>query len=460
MTKIKEYLKSIEEHPIWETLIIISILCSVFGPPIGIIFGASTKALLNIILYSNILFIFDTAIKIYTKSMKYIISVEFVIDISAIISGVLEYAFVLGSYTGPGIANLRLLRSLKIMSRFGRVVKSVIRFGKISRSTSGMIKRHKLPGGKSEDRYLNKIKSRIEGVIMIIMGYMVIRFSGSIDSLSGPEGACEAIFFFIEIIVLMFMIGGIVDYYLNKLIGERFRRIQRWIEEKSEKHGFFKDVNAKAYNESTDEVDYLQRYLGIVLDKAAEFPLSFRRFIWGYFKPGVQNRIVFISDIENYSGITDGMDAKQINSLLDDYINKAVDILIFYGAEVDKYVGDSIIAYFKPDQADYAIEASRNILALKFEEKLKTRIGLHHSKVIETLVGPYGYRQMDHLSEGISITQRIQEHNKDTKTYIQFSEEFYNLLSDDAKEWCRYLCEFRPRGSKKVVMAYTLKDSA
>jgi class 3 adenylate cyclase len=485
--QIKELLIRIEDNAFYNVLLVFSIIFSVFGPPTGILMGLSSETLLNIIIFSNLLFVFDTAMKIYVHGKKYILSLDFFIDISAILSAVLEYLLILDAYGGPGVANLRILRALKILSRFGRTVKGVTKIGGIEKTTKithiarlnlrefSLLKKmgqffrssravertkqgHEIKREKRQedhDRYLNQIRNKMQTITMILMGYVIIRFGSGHGVIDPIEQAKMDIKFFTEMIFLMIALGGIIDYYLNKLIGKRFREVQEWVKEKSAKSGFFKDVNEKAYEKSKDEVDFLEQYIGIVLEKAGEFPESFRRFLWGVFKPQEINRIIFLSDIENYSGQTANMSAREVNDFLDNYTKEVVRILVSHGAEIDKYVGDSIIAFFHPNDADKALKACSEIVSCT--KIPKTRIGLHYDTVIETYVGPKGYRQMDHFSEGISIAQRLEDYNKATKTYLLLSEETTELLDESSKGMIKYKGKFKPKGAKRVVKYYTLR---
>lgn len=447
-------LERLEKSVLWEIGIVVSIIFSIFGPPIGIIYGFSTKTLLLIIFFSNILFVFDSIIKTWIYRWKYVISIDFLVDISAILSAVLEFGFLTGGYTGPGLANLRVLRSLKLITRFGRITKVLVKTGKLQKSS---LMFNRIAGLKKKDessQYVSTIRAKMQSVVMILMGYIIIRFGGAVQGLTRVEEAQHNIFFYLEMIVVMVIIGGIIDHYLNKLVGQRFRRIQNWVEEESKQHGFFKEVNVQANKESTDEVDFLERYLGIVLNKADEFPESIRRFLWGVFKPQVKKKVIFISDIENYSGTTSEMEAEEINRLLDNYVNRIVKILVKKGAEVDKYVGDSIIAFFDPKDADKAFDAAKKISSYK---TLRTRVGMHVDEVIETYVGPKGYRQMDHFSEGLSIAQRLEDHNKVTGTYYLATREFYEHLNSTKKKQMKSLGSFKPKGAKKKVELFSLR---
>ena len=55
---------------------------------------------------------------------------------------------------------------------------------------------------------------------------------------------------------------------------------------------------------------------------------------------------VFFSDIADFTGITDSLESEELTNLLNHYLTEMSKIALDYGATIDKYVGDAIIAFF------------------------------------------------------------------------------------------------------------------
>jgi len=55
---------------------------------------------------------------------------------------------------------------------------------------------------------------------------------------------------------------------------------------------------------------------------------------------------VFFSDIADFAGTTDSLESEELTNLLNHYLTEMSKIALDYGATIDKYVGDSIIAFF------------------------------------------------------------------------------------------------------------------
>ncbi len=55
---------------------------------------------------------------------------------------------------------------------------------------------------------------------------------------------------------------------------------------------------------------------------------------------------VFFSDIKDFTGTTEGLEAEDLAALLNDYLNEMTQIAFEHGATIDKYIGDAIVAFF------------------------------------------------------------------------------------------------------------------
>jgi adenylate cyclase len=71
---------------------------------------------------------------------------------------------------------------------------------------------------------------------------------------------------------------------------------------------------------------------------------------------------VFFSDIKNFSTISEQLDPRQLGRMLNRYFTDMTDVLQKHGATIDKYIGDSIMAFWSAPipQADHA---RRSVLA-------------------------------------------------------------------------------------------------
>jgi adenylate cyclase len=68
---------------------------------------------------------------------------------------------------------------------------------------------------------------------------------------------------------------------------------------------------------------------------------------------------VFFCDLQNFSGVAEQLNPKQLTILLNEYFTAMTEILFRHGGTIDKYIGDSIMAFWGAPvaQADHARRA-------------------------------------------------------------------------------------------------------
>lgn len=84
---------------------------------------------------------------------------------------------------------------------------------------------------------------------------------------------------------------------------------------------------------------------------------------------------VFFSDMQNFSNVAEQLNPKQLSMLLNEYFNAMTEILYRHGATIDKYIGDSIMAFWGAplDQEDHAQRAVLSALDMHVAIKRLSR---------------------------------------------------------------------------------------
>ncbi|MEX2353143.1 MAG: adenylate/guanylate cyclase domain-containing protein, partial [Gammaproteobacteria bacterium] len=85
---------------------------------------------------------------------------------------------------------------------------------------------------------------------------------------------------------------------------------------------------------------------------------------------------VFFSDMQNFSNVAEQLNPKQLSMLLNEYFNEMTEILYRHGATIDKYIGDSIMAFWGAplQQEDHAQRAVLSALEMQSAiQKLSNR---------------------------------------------------------------------------------------
>jgi class 3 adenylate cyclase len=128
---------------------------------------------------------------------------------------------------------------------------------------------------------------------------------------------------------------------------------------------------------------------------------------------------------------------------------------------VDKFMGDSVMAYWgahevDEDQADHAFQAATNIaLALKKDneirvregkEKLQLRIGIHTGHVVVGNIGGGDRQNYTIIGDAVNVTQRLEQMGKE---FIG-DDEIIILASATAKALASHRFEFENMGTKSL----------
>ncbi len=73
---------------------------------------------------------------------------------------------------------------------------------------------------------------------------------------------------------------------------------------------------------------------------------------------------VFFSDIADFTETTDSLESEELTNLLNHYLTEMSKIALDYGATIDKYVGDSIIAFFGDPETRGVKEDARTCVTM------------------------------------------------------------------------------------------------
>jgi class 3 adenylate cyclase len=152
---------------------------------------------------------------------------------------------------------------------------------------------------------------------------------------------------------------------------------------------------------------------------------------------------VFFSDLENFTGAAEKVGVEKISSILGHYFEAMTQTLQEHKATVDKFIGDSVMAFWNapfldPDHAyracTAALACTKAVLALGpiWREHglsgLRTRIGINTGPA---LVGNIGYAERlsyTALGDTVNLASRLESLNKYYGTTILISESTWKGL--------------------------------
>jgi len=157
---------------------------------------------------------------------------------------------------------------------------------------------------------------------------------------------------------------------------------------------------------------------------------------------------VFFSDIADFTATTDDLEPEELTSLLNHYLTEMSKLALEYGATIDKYVGDAILAFFGDPETkgvkEDAIACVRMAIAMQrrmrelqaewrdigLEKPFQLRIGINTGYCT---VGNFGSEdRMDYTIIGneVNLASRLQSHA--SLGGILISHETYSLVKDMA----------------------------
>ncbi len=185
---------------------------------------------------------------------------------------------------------------------------------------------------------------------------------------------------------------------------------------------------------------------------------------------GVKKNItIMFSDIEGFTAISEKMEAEKLVEFINNYLSVMTSIVLEQKGTLDKYLGDSLMAFWgapldvenkelhacqtailmqkKMDElkGTFATEAARNV---------RTRIGINSSDVVVGNIG--GEERFDYtvMGDGVNLASRLESANKMYGTTIMISETTYAKVKDDVL--VRIIDKIVVKGKTKPITVYEL----
>jgi len=151
-----------------------------------------------------------------------------------------------------------------------------------------------------------------------------------------------------------------------------------------------------------------------------------------------KNLTIFFSDIANFTSISERLEPEKLVGFLGEYLTVVNDALSQNQATVDKYIGDSVMAFWgaprnvenpaiKSCQAALECQRKINLLSQKWQSngldvEFKTRIGIHTGDVIVGNIGSETRMNYTIIGDNVNLASRIESANKFYGTSILVSE--------------------------------------
>lgn len=218
----------------------------------------------------------------------------------------------------------------------------------------------------------------------------------------------------------------------------------------------------KAREESERKSDIFRRYVRHSLvdrvDKG-ENPLD-------YPAEDIDTTILF-SDIREFTKISEKLHNGEVSSFLNEYLHRMTTVIQETG-EIDKYMGDSIMANFNKvtDAIDSAIRMKQSLREFNEESAsdattspiLANGIGLHYGPVtIGNIGSPVSRYDYTLIGDSVNIASRIEGLTKHYGAGILISESLINQIEEDDYE-IREIDQVRVKGKDTPLRVFEVYD--
>ena len=182
-------------------------------------------------------------------------------------------------------------------------------------------------------------------------------------------------------------------------------------------------------------------------------------------KSSTRELCFLFTDVRGFTTMCENMQPREVISILNHYLDIETKIIFENGGDVDKYVGDEIMAFFSgPKKEINACKAAMEIRkAMRREQKAALKegsalvsigIGINSGPVVFGPVGSKTRKDFTSIGDTVNLAARLEGANKEYGSKSIISEEVYKNLSNDFI--CRELDFIAVKGKTEAVRIYEI----
>jgi adenylate cyclase len=153
---------------------------------------------------------------------------------------------------------------------------------------------------------------------------------------------------------------------------------------------------------------------------------------------------ILFTDIQGFSALAEKMTSEKLSLHLFEYFDALTTIIIEEGGTVDKYIGDSIMAFWGAplENPDHPLQACRAMIrCLKKLESLNrsweldgkpaliTRFGIHTGDAVVGNIGSHERLNYSAFGDNVNLASRLEGANKSYHTYNLISYDTYKQVA-------------------------------
>lgn len=179
----------------------------------------------------------------------------------------------------------------------------------------------------------------------------------------------------------------------------------------------------------------------------------------------------FFSDIAGFSSISENLTPSELVQVLNEYLTEMCNIIIGLEGTVDKFEGDSIVAFWgaptlQEDHAKLAcfaaIDMNARLIQLRDKWKnegipqMRVRMGLNSGPMVVGNMGSQQKKNYTIMGDAVNLASRLEGANKAYGSMMMISEHTYAQCREDID--VRELDRIRVVGKNEPVTVYELLD--
>ncbi|MDZ7765312.1 MAG: adenylate/guanylate cyclase domain-containing protein [Melioribacteraceae bacterium] len=177
---------------------------------------------------------------------------------------------------------------------------------------------------------------------------------------------------------------------------------------------------------------------------------------------------ILFSDIAGFTSFSEGKKPEEVVAFINQFLDEMTDSVLNYNGTLDKYLGDSVMAFWGapvnlPDHAELACKCALDMeqKLIKLNDKwgganneIKMRIGINTGEVLVGNIG--GKKRFDYtvMGDNVNLASRLEGVNKNYNTSIIMSEETNEFVK--SKLITREIDTVRVKGRAKPTKLFEL----
>ena len=171
------------------------------------------------------------------------------------------------------------------------------------------------------------------------------------------------------------------------------------------------------------------------------------------------------TDIRGFTSLCEGKQPKEVVEILNHYLDLETEIILNNGGDVDKFVGDEMMAFFSGPKKEYnackaameiraAMRAQQELALADGSDYISMGIGINTGKVVFGSVGARSRMDYTSIGDTVNLAARLEGANKAYGSKAIITEAVFDKLKDTFV--CRELDFIKVKGKNEPVRIYEI----